>query len=164
MPSNHTTCERCLNDNKQPRPDVKIYLVWISNHQGITKGKRYMTINLIFFLSMWLFFTREIASHWFKLTAPSRKRQKRKSLDREYSVCWSSKKQIKTITNHLNVLNSPNRMNAHLRLNHGQSNRTDSFDYWVIVCTKRKSCPNMFHSTSAYCYDSRCCTISFFPR
>ena len=27
MPSYHTTCERCLNDNTQPRPDVKIYLI-----------------------------------------------------------------------------------------------------------------------------------------
>ena len=28
------------------------------------------------------------------------------------------------------------------------------------MCTKRKSCPNMFLSTSAYCYDSRCCPVA----
>lgn len=38
----------CLNDNKQPRPNVKIYAVWITNHQSIVMGKRYMDINLIF--------------------------------------------------------------------------------------------------------------------
>lgn len=50
MPSYHTACERCLNDNTQPRLDVKIYLIWTSNHQGIRKGKRYMNSSLIFLL------------------------------------------------------------------------------------------------------------------